>query len=288
MMTAKPTMLITEALRLAKHGLAVFPCQPRGKAPLGTLAPHGVHDASRDPEIIRAWWRAEPLANLGLATGAISGLFVLDVDRDHGGEDSLASLARHHGELPPTVVSLTGGGGRHLLFRHPGFKVRNLVGFNDGLDIRGDGGFIVAPPSVHPSGGRYRWAPHSPHRPAEAPSWLLDVVREPDRVLEVPEGRPVVTPSRYAAAAVRRACGAIAGAAPGTRNSTLNSEAFGIGQLVGAGALTEEYAIDALAWAAHTCGLGHEEILRTLESGLHAGMAQPRAMGDALCDTRTQ
>ena len=159
-------------------------------------------------------------------------------------------------------------------------KVRNLVGFYDGLDIRGDGGFIIAPPSVHPSGQRYRWAANNPREPAEAPGWLLDIVREPEGVLEVPEGRPVVTPSRYAAAAVRRACAAVAGAAPGKRNSTLNSEAFGIGQLVGAGMLDEEGAIAALAEAAFECGLDAEEITATLASGLRAGMRAPREMRD--------
>jgi hypothetical protein len=270
--------ILKAAANLARHGLAVFPCQPRGKAPLGSLAPHGVHDATHDPEIIRGWWRAEPLSNIGLACGAVSNLFVLDVDPGHGGEDSLASLVGCHGELPRTVESLTGGGGRHLLFRHPGFPVRNLVGFYDGLDNRGDGGYILAPPSVHPSGRRYRWAPDNPREPAEAPGWLLAIVKEPERTLVVPEARPVVIPSRYAAAAVRRACAAVAGAAPGKRNSMLNSEAFGIGQLVGAGVLDIRDAAMALAEAAFECGLSGEEIERTLQSGLNAGTARPREM----------
>jgi hypothetical protein len=265
--------MLATALKLARHGLAVFPCGPRAKHP---MTPHGCKDATTERAVIRHWWRVDPEANLGLATGAISGIFVLDVDPDHGGEDSLASLLGCHGGLPQTVESLTGGGGRHLLFRHPGFPVRNLVGFYDGLDIRGDGGFIIAPPSVHPSGQRYRWAPGNPRQPADAPGWLLDIVREPDRVRVIPEGRPVVTPSRYAAAAVRRACAAVAGAAPGTRNSALNSEAFGIGQLVGAGMLDEEDAAYALALAAFDCGLERDEIESTLRSGLHAGMARPR------------
>jgi hypothetical protein len=269
--------MLVAALKMARHGLAVFPCGARAKHP---ITPHGCKDATTDRAVIRSWWRVDPEANLGLATGAISGIFVLDVDPDHGGEGSLASLLGCHGPLPPTVVSLTGGGGKHLLFRHPGgeCKVRNLVGFYDGLDVRGDGGYILAPPSVHPSGRRYRWAPGNSGEPAGAPGWLLDIVKEPERTLVLPEGRPVATPSRYVAAAVRRACAAVAGAAPGKRNSTLNSEAFGIGQLVGAGALTEEDAAYALALAAFDCGLERDEIESTLRSGLHAGMARPREM----------
>jgi hypothetical protein len=278
---AKKHAMLREALKLARRGFAVFPCAPRAKHP---ITPHGCKDATTDREVIRHWWGTEPTANIGLATGALSGIFVLDVDPGHGGAESLAALQAAFGKLPPTVVNLTGGGGQHLLFRHPqagGRKVRNLVGFYDGLDVRGDGGYILAPPSVHPNGRQYRW--ETPGRAiAPAPEWLTEIVLEPNRELRGPtEGRTTCHLSaRYAAAAVRSACEAIASSKPGERNSTLNVEAFGIGQLVGAGVLDIRDAAMSLTEAAFECGLGREEIERTLQSGLLAGMVRPREMSD--------
>jgi hypothetical protein len=109
-------------------------------------------------------------------TGAISGLVVVDIDPAHGGGDSLDELERRHGVLPDSVEALTGGGGRHIYFRHPGGTVRNKVGLVRGIDIRGDGGLVVAPPSIHPSGRHYAWRTgHDPKdgQLAELPDWLL-------------------------------------------------------------------------------------------------------------------
>jgi hypothetical protein len=282
MITTTTTKLdmLPAALLLAVQGFAVFPCVPRGKQPITT---HGCKAATTNAKTIRHWWEHEATANIGLATGSVSGIFVLDVDPDHGGAESLVMLERTFGKLPSTVVNLTGGGGQHLLFRHPGgCKVRNLVGFYDGLDVRGDGGYILAPPSVHPNGRRYRWSTEDARQIAEAPEWLIEIVREPDRVLKSlkeTEGRNASHLSkRYVAAALRSAREAVASAKPGERNCTLNTEAFGIGQLVGTGGLDLRYAAMVLAEAAFECGLGREEIERTLESGLHAGMARPREM----------
>ncbi len=139
----------------------------------------GLHDASTDPDQIRGWWRKWPDANVGIRTGAESGLIVLDVDPDHGGDESLAQLEALQGPLPATVQQRTGGGGRHYLFQHPGTPVRNRAGFRPGLDVRGDGGYIVAPPSRHISGERYAWEPGcSPDgiELAALPAWLLDLI----------------------------------------------------------------------------------------------------------------
>jgi hypothetical protein len=100
-----------------------------------------------------------PDTGIAVRTGAESGLVVLDVDPQHGGDDTLAELLAAHGVLPITVECFTGGGGRHIYFRHPGGEVRNSAGkVGPGLDIRGDGGYVVAPPSPHPSGRRYEWS----------------------------------------------------------------------------------------------------------------------------------
>ncbi len=145
------------------------------------LTQNGVKDVSADPDIIAAWWQRWPTANVGVATGAVSGFFVLDVDGDAGAE-SLRELEAQHGKLPDTVEQLTGGGGRHVLFRMPKHAVKNAVALRDGLDIRGDGGYIVVAPSVHSSGRQYAWELSS--RPgevplADAPEWLLTMLKSP-------------------------------------------------------------------------------------------------------------
>jgi hypothetical protein len=133
----------------------------------------------------RGWFRAWPDAGIGIVTGTVSGLVVLDVDVRHAGDVALEQLEREHGRLPATVECRTGGGGRHLYFAHPGALVRNKVGLAPGIDIRGDGGYVVAPPSVHASGVRYTWAEgRTPESIgiAPLPDWLLrQAIEEPTR-----------------------------------------------------------------------------------------------------------
>jgi hypothetical protein len=150
------------ALSYARQGWPVFPIWPirdgrcacgkdcgrdAGKHPIGRLAPKGFQDATTDEATITHWWTDMPDANIGIATGAVSGLVVLDVDGE-GGEASLAALEREHGPLPETPTVLTGKG-RHLYFSHPGVAVPSRVHVAPGLDVRGDGGYVVAPPSSH-------------------------------------------------------------------------------------------------------------------------------------------
>lgn len=151
-------------------------CTNVGKHP---RSEHGVKDASRDEEWIRAAWSDEQ-SNIGVACGVPSGFWALDVDPLKGGDDSLAELEERHGKLPDTVEAITGSGGRHLLFLLPsGATMRNRVGFAPGLDTRSDGGYIIVAPSLHESGKRYVWEASS--RPGEvpivaAPDWLLELV----------------------------------------------------------------------------------------------------------------
>src|SRR6516162_2064880 len=123
-----PTLL-DAALGLARRGLHVFPCRPPrlgpkddGKKP---ATRNGCRDATSDTNIIRAWWTERGDYNVAVATGPASGIMVLDVDPDDGGETALAELEEKHGALPATVESVTGGGGRHLLFKWPGRDIRN-------------------------------------------------------------------------------------------------------------------------------------------------------------------
>jgi hypothetical protein len=131
-------------------------CSSPGKHPR-TL--HGLKDASTDPDVITKWWEAWPEANVGVVTGKISGLVVLDVDPRASGDKSLAELEREHGSLPTTLEARTGGGGRHIVFAYPAGGVRTRIGLMPGLDLKSDGGYFVAPPSLHASGGRYEWVP---------------------------------------------------------------------------------------------------------------------------------
>jgi hypothetical protein len=162
--------LLAAALAYAEAGLPVLPL--RGKVPRNN---NGLTGATTEAEIVREWWTRWPDANIGIRTGAESGLLVLDVDVQHGGGGTLKELEAKHGKLPETAQVLTGGGGRHYLFCHPGRDVRNSAGrLGHGLDVRGDGGYIVAPPSVHESGRAYKWVRALERGRADTPTWLLD------------------------------------------------------------------------------------------------------------------
>lgn len=152
-------------------------CDRQGKHP---VTQHGLKQASADEGAIRALWGTRTGLNVAVRTGAESGIWVLDIDT--GGEDSLRALEARHGSLPLTLQHFTGNG-RHLVFRHPcgGVRIKNSVRkMGAGLDVRGDGGYIVAAPSRHVSGRAYRWADLDIPI-AEAPQWLLDmVIAQPD------------------------------------------------------------------------------------------------------------
>jgi hypothetical protein len=164
--------MLQSALQLAKRGMWVFPCRPHDKRPATT---RGLKDATTNPEVIERWWRTQPSCNIGLATGAVSGVMVVDFD-DVDAEAEVRKLESENCELPSTVESLTARG-RHLFFRWPEREVRNSAGkLAPGVDIRGNGGYVVVPPSLHPSGKRYCWSVDSANSFAAAPEWLLDLI----------------------------------------------------------------------------------------------------------------
>jgi Bifunctional DNA primase/polymerase, N-terminal/Primase C terminal 1 (PriCT-1) len=161
--------MVRTALALARRGLAVFPCRQRAKLP---ATEHGVKDATRDPARIAQWWQNDPTYNVAIATGAPSGVFALDID----GVDAEAALCRletEHGSLPPSVEVITARG-RHIYFRMPATDIRNSAGkVAAKIDVRGTGGYVLAPPSIHPSGHRYCWSVDSANAFADAPGWLV-------------------------------------------------------------------------------------------------------------------
>jgi hypothetical protein len=169
---------------LALHGIRDGRCTCRrracaspGKHP---RSPHGVTEATTDPDVLHGWWRRWPDANVGVVTGPRSGVVVLDIDPRHGGDVSVDELTAAYGSLPPTAESRTGSGARHLYYAHPGTPVPNAVGIAPGFDLHGDGGYMVAPPSRHASGADYAWV----HRPTETPltrlpAWCLLLENHP-------------------------------------------------------------------------------------------------------------
>ncbi len=160
--------ILATALQCLDRGWSVVPVAPRAKRPIIRWEAFQHRMASQAE--VTGWFRRWPDANLSVVTGVLSGVVVLDVDPRHGGDESLGKLEARNGALPQTVEAVTGGGGRHIYFAHPGREVRNRVGIEPGLDLRGDGGTIVLPPSIHPSGNPYRWRPgHAPDEIALAP-----------------------------------------------------------------------------------------------------------------------
>ena len=190
------------AIEYASKGMAVFPIKPRGKEP---LTRHGVKDATTNFNTIEKWWTKHPNANIGIACGLVSGgLLVIDLDeKENGisGSDSLHNWERDNGELPETVRSITGKGGAHLLYRIDHIE-KNKVNLLEGVDIRSDDGYIVAPPSVHPNGRSYEWE-YDPEeyeiaRADETVMKLLAVGKKPEADTfvmpdKIPDGKRNVT-----------------------------------------------------------------------------------------------
>jgi hypothetical protein len=195
----KTTKLGQHALKYAVRGHPVFPlygirdgrcdcgnpdCGSPGKHPRTV---NGFKDTTSDPAQVREWWSRWPDANIGIPTGEASGLLVLDVDPRNGGDQSLSELLNRYGQLPSTLTQRTGSGGTHYIFRHQtGVGSRaNCPGA--GLDIKGDGGYFIAQPSRHASGGQYQLINADP--PADAPQWLIDLLLQSPRKSSTPKGK---------------------------------------------------------------------------------------------------
>ena len=273
------TTLASAAFRLALRGIAVFPLTRGTKVPL--VGSHGCHDATSDADTVRAWWARHPRANIGAATGARSGFWVLDVDAHHEGDRTLADLESKHGPLPPTIEASTPQGGLHLYWPWPanGPEIRNSAGrIGPGLDVRGEGGSIVMPPSVLADGRRYRWTRSGAGAFAEAPRWLVEAALPPPPPPKQEQKPLAADTSRYCAAAIAAELRLVEEAISGVRNERLNRASFAIGQFVGCGAVPQGWAEAELERRALAAGLAPVETRRTITSGLAAGMAHPREL----------
>jgi len=237
--------------------------------------------AASDPATVRGWWRRWPDANLALATGRR--FDVLDLDGDQGVEALRAALHIAPWEHPGPVAR-SGGGGWHLLYAPSGLG--NRVKLLAGVDWRGQGGLVVAPPSRHPSGGRYAWVRPLAATLPEVPDRLRRLLTPPaaTRTTLPPATRAASSggrAERYAHAALQREAATVRAAAPHTCNHTLNRAAFNLGQLVAAGLLdAEQVRAVLLAAALAAPATGHTDRKRkaeaTITSGLRGGAAKPR------------
>ncbi len=328
--------LIEAALAYAARGWPVFPCNPKNKQPLlardideATRKPipnsGGVTKASTDPTQIATWWAKWPRALIGLATGHPTidaggmRLFVVDfdprTDPDTGEvwtmERLECDLEAQLGEpLPPTLAALTPSDGVHayLLQGDDGPPITNRGNLPAHVDVRGLGGYVIAPPSVmgpnavkDQGGLRYRWHRKEPIGGiARAPARLIEILRERKGGEEAarPTGPVRRLPSdlgdvereavrKYALTALDGECEALRRAQPGTRGTQLNTSALKIATLVAAGALDEGFARAGLLAAARSNTIDDDRALEaTLNSGWTAGISQPRDLGEIAAAAR--
>ena len=258
--------LLADALWLAGHGFAVFPCAA-DKTP---RTPNGFHDASHDPAIVARMFGRVDAALIGVATGAPSGVAVLDLD-DHRGPHVAAWFDAVRDHIPATVTVRTRSGGRHLWFALAADQVpppSTASRIARHVDTRGSGGYAIA------------WTPGALVRANLAP-WPAILDRALERPETPPPARPAVfvaqsaTDARYVEAAINRGMDAVISAGVGGRNVELNRQTFGLLRFVAEGRATEGQIAEAMAFAGHAAGLPAREVAATIKSAVAARRATP-------------
>lgn len=281
-------------LELAQHyvaqGWPVFPCRSHAEehvdqatgeiVTLGEktpLTPNGFKGATRFPRIIERWWSDWPDAAVGLPTGEKTGFFALDIDNKPGGAngfDWLSEMEAEHGPLPDTARVTSPNGGLHIYFKYV-VGTRNRGALGAGVDIRSEGGYVLAAGSTMANGRSYKWDTDT-REIADAPAWLLDLLLPKSAPAHTQYSQSAATNNAYVDAAVDRELADLAGAPLGTRNNALNDAAFSIGTIVGAGALGEAEARALLQDVARGWGRDWSRCCKTIENGLKAGIQNPR------------
>jgi hypothetical protein len=303
--TPTPADILNAALAYAGAGIPVFPCNSADKSP---LTQHGFKDASTEPGQIRKWWSKHPNAMIGVPTGSASGVFAvdLDVNKEKGvdGRQSFKELCGQNDCTPPaTIMQVTPRGGMHLLYRDEAYGVPNSASkLGKGIDVRGDGGYIVVAPSVMTGGAAYRWQ-FPPKGPgfagaAKPPIWLLDLClgRKPlavqpanvhgadDQSAKTSEPKPI---SATTQAELVRQCDQVATAPEGTRNDVLNKAAFNLGLSIAMQQIDRATVERELTAACVKNGLispgvrGLGDVKKTIKSGIDAGRQQASELSDA-------
>ncbi|MFI0481728.1 bifunctional DNA primase/polymerase [Actinomadura sp. 9N215] len=261
-------------------------CSSPAKHPIGNLTPHGLDDATTDPDRINQWWTAHPHANIGLRTGIV--FDALDLDGPAGFAAYKQLCDALGGDVHALAIVQTGraDGGRQHYLQPPGARnfTGGRAGIPPGIDCRGTGGYVVAVPSQHITGARYqwvtRWGDTSGGRVSwnDAHAWLT--ARRATGDTHNPPAPPVPAGpgemSSYALRALTGECDAVRHTPEGARNDQLNDSAFAIGQLVAHGLIDEATARGALTDAARAAGLPAGETARTIQSGFAGGAEKPR------------
>lgn len=267
---------LNAALALAAKGIAVFPLGPNKRPMPGQIAAKSA--ATTDPVVIENWHLRWPGALLVALTGAredggIGVVLDFDVGEHKDGVASLPAAEARLGVLPPTLTCSTPSGGQHRHFRWPGGKIRNTVAeLGPGIDSKGTKGSIIMPPSVSLTGS-YAWTIRD-EGIAELPEgWVAALREKPRPASPAPPLRGNST--AYAYAALRSELQRIVSTQTGRHNALIRGS-FVIGQLVGAGALTQSEAERALIDAGLSVGLPEYEVRSTVRDGLVNGAEQPR------------
>ena len=275
------------ALQLARTGLAIFPCD-QDKKPLVKWREASTSDEST----ITAWWSKRPAALPALDLGKC-GLFVVDCDRHDGGADGVQAfdeLCRHHcSSLDSAVVVKTPNNGKHLYFSQPkngAAPFKNSRGvLPAGCDVRGFGGYTIAPGAELPDGRRYETnRPLNGSNPP-VPDWLAEIVRPAEPKTTQPNNKKTLQlksgdrERAYAAAALDAIADELATAATGTRNETLNKAAFRLAGMCARNWIGRGEMETGIFEAAAACGLvrddGAAAVRATIKSGIEAGIKEP-------------
>lgn len=280
-------MMLKAALEYAKRGLPVFPCIEIG--PDGTIkTPYitgGFKNASTDETKIKKWWKAHPNALIGTPTGLT--FWALDVDLPDG-PNAWLDLKEQHGEPPETRKQQTRNGGFQFFFKMPeNVNIRNSTSkIGKQVDTRGIGGYVILPPSIvtetFPNGtsktGSYSWANNL--SAVFAPEWLINLVATKPESEECPKQKKAMPNYGGLTSYIQKALSdemlRVASASNHTRNTTLNSSAFNLGQLVGGNQIDRSTVESALLGCALSAGLKEKESRATIKSGLDSGIKEPR------------
>jgi len=314
--------MIEAAQGYAMQGWKVFPLRPRTKKP---MTAHGKDDATGDLAQVQRWWQAKADANIAVACGAASGIIVIDLDaiddtNSHDGQATWQALAAHYGDVE-TRQQRTGGGGLQLFFLHPGAGVEicNRAQLLPGIDVRGDGGYTVVGPSIHPDTGKaYEWT--NDIEPQQPPIWLLGILFDDDARLDAlkiampneqerlawskeswskspelkaaqpakpsPAGPTVSAGSdemrHWLTVTMDKAYQAVASAPKGQRNAVLNREAYSLAGLIPhiSASEIERLMFMAAEKSGYVADDGDASVMAAIKSAIDSGSKAPRQLPD--------
>jgi hypothetical protein len=263
--------MLEAALMYAERGLAVFPCSPGTKIPFAGTS--GCKDATTDEATIRSWWEKTPTANVAIATGSASGIYVIDID---------AASSEIMPRLPETWIARTRGGGWHYVYliddgvRLPNTAKKAPNAISPDADTRGEGGYIVVYPSVV-DGGAYQWVNDATMAPL--PSWIIERVKPRQQAITLTRQTFSMSSTSWAERALREEIDGLARVGEGGRNHAIVRAAFKLGQICAAGHLSFGVAHDELVSVVQGWP-SLRKSLATIRRGLEGGAKHPRSPAD--------